>query len=546
LDDSATKRFRHEMQLVTRMSHPFIVPCKGVGTVAVGAYSVPFYLMPFAEGTMRDILPQQYEPTSLPNRLSVFLRALLGISYMHALGVVHRDLKPENILLFAGSTPRIADFGIAHVAAGVLDVSQVTLPADRLMNRDYYAPEQRYGDATKVDHRADIYAAGCILYELISGIPAVRPSLPTLGQLDARLKPFDAVFARMTAHSPRGRYKHIDLAIDEIVTAMCASRSISDGITPVEELRKKLVKRVRSTNAATREQARDVARQLGRAALPQLHEELGNARLDAALTAYRLVAEIGSEESIPWLIAGLYPRRSSQKLRFPTGEAAAKAIGQYDPQIRLQVLSLIEDTVRPEDIEIVVEDLPPVDVFLLLTKIEKQELFHTDWDTVSPFRLYLKLDEERGWDIVWAKIKDQDDIYTWRILRDVYPHVNLDRKRCLIDRLLDAPSSLSYSLPRVLNAVASAAALFRLRPAHSQRRRPGLIGPAGIPKHIIVLHEMSASHKIPPVAICSQLHYRSKINRHQTQIDLYKRRRYGRMQWSVAASAPLVRVWALW
>src|SRR5258708_2944919 len=219
LNQSAFKRFQREMQIAGQVKHPYIVRAEGIGTAQVGAYNSPFYLMRRASGTLRELVPTSFTLSGLADRLRAFMRAMQGVSYLHHLGIVHRDLKPENILLFDG-TPKIADLGIAHVAPGFANVSQLTIPKEQLMNRDYYAPEQRHGDATKVDHRADIYALGCILYEIITGISPTRPNLPSLEEFHKDMAPLDKIIKRMTVHRPSGRYQEIDSAIDELLWAL--------------------------------------------------------------------------------------------------------------------------------------------------------------------------------------------------------------------------------------------------------------------------------------------------------------------------------------
>jgi serine/threonine protein kinase len=144
LDQSAFKRFQREMQLTAQIKHPYVVSSEGVGTVRVGSYQIPFYLMRRATGTMREMVPESFALSDLSRRLRAFTRAVLGVSYLHHLGIVHRDLKPENILLF-NDTPKVSDLGIAHVAPGFINWSQLTVSKEQLMNRDYYAPEQRHG-----------------------------------------------------------------------------------------------------------------------------------------------------------------------------------------------------------------------------------------------------------------------------------------------------------------------------------------------------------------------------------------------------------------
>ncbi len=362
LDESAVKRFQREVDLTAKVDHPYVLASEGVGTASVGSYKIPFYFMRRASKTLRDIMPRGFFMGNL-RELKTFLRIAQGVSYLHHKGIVHRDLKPQNVLIFDG-TPKVSDLGIAHVAPESADDSLLTLPAERLMNKDYYAPEQRHGDATKVDARADIYALGCILYELISGISPTRPNLPTLAALDKRLEPLDNILARMMAHDPRKRYRYLDEAIEEIFWARLQIGDLMDGVLSTADTDEALLRKLLgSTNRLHQEQAVKPALRLGKDALPILHEALGSRRLDIASTAYGILGEMVEESSIPYLISGLYPRRTSSKPRFPTGEAAALAIKRYAPEIRLRVIDSIADLVRAEDFAHIIEGLDPGQTF---------------------------------------------------------------------------------------------------------------------------------------------------------------------------------------
>lgn len=83
------------------------------------------------------------------------------------------------------------------------------------MNRDYYAPEQRFRDARKIDHRADIYALGCILYELLTSIPPVRVNTPALETISTAFAPLDPVWHKMTDWEPERRYQSVEHALED-------------------------------------------------------------------------------------------------------------------------------------------------------------------------------------------------------------------------------------------------------------------------------------------------------------------------------------------
>lgn len=453
LDLSAFKRFKREMELASRVKHPYVLPSKGIGTVQVGSYQIPFYLMSRADGTLRNLIPDSFGLADLGERLRAFTRTLQGISYLHHAGIVHRDLKPENILLFRG-TPKIADLGIAHVAPEFVNWSQLTVPKERLMNRDYYAPEQRHGDATKVDHKADIYALGCILYELVSGISAARPNLPPLKEFHKDFASFDVIFNKMTAHSPAGRYQSIDLVLDEFAWAMVYIGVPTSAPSSEEEDKRFLVKCLSSTNAANQAKAIEPAMRLGTAALPVLHEQIGNRRLDVAIAAYRILGEISDETSVPYLQAGLYPRRTAKKPQFKTSQHAATALCNYPPKVRLDIIDSLVDQVKPEDIELLIDGIDPNECYPHLLKLYQEKLFYRDWGERAGLSLLLKMDEDKSWPIVEDLMGDGGDFYSFMAFRDIYPHVNTSRKLRIIDYFLDRPQSLSaWELPRILDAL---------------------------------------------------------------------------------------------
>jgi serine/threonine-protein kinase len=205
LDERAYKRFKNEISLISKMQHPNVIKALGSGIIEIGAYSLPFYTMPFAPGTLRQEITTAGGPDHLERKLRIFLRAVLGVAALHSQGIVHRDLKPENILISDEGTPWVADLGIARVSAQLATTGVKTMASERLRNQDYYAPEQRFGSAIDVDHRADIYALGCILYELISGTPPVRVNSPKLQTISDSFSRLDSVIDRMTAFNAEDR-----------------------------------------------------------------------------------------------------------------------------------------------------------------------------------------------------------------------------------------------------------------------------------------------------------------------------------------------------
>ncbi len=163
-------QFRREAHAIARLRHPNIVTIHEYGVESrVGAY----FVMEHLEGRSLRVELEQRE--RLPSEVAVALMRQVcdAVSAAHGAGIVHRDLKPDNIFLEEGSggtRVKVLDFGIAKLAEGVgRATGDLSAGGAGLGTPAYMAPEQATGD--EVDGRADIYALGCVLYELVTGSP---------------------------------------------------------------------------------------------------------------------------------------------------------------------------------------------------------------------------------------------------------------------------------------------------------------------------------------------------------------------------------------
>ncbi len=169
------ERFRREVHLAAGLQHPMIVPLLTAGE----AEGLLWYTMPFVEGeSLRERI--QRGVMSQRDALPILIDVARALGAAHRKGIVHRDIKPGNILLHE-SHAVVADFGVAKaLTAAVSDSTGLTTSGLAVGTPAYMSPEQAAGDAT-VDGRADIYALGCVAYELLSGKPPFTdPSMARL------------------------------------------------------------------------------------------------------------------------------------------------------------------------------------------------------------------------------------------------------------------------------------------------------------------------------------------------------------------------------
>ncbi|MFN8575035.1 MAG: protein kinase [Gemmatimonadaceae bacterium] len=156
-------RFTREIQITAQLQHPNILPLLDSGDVN----GIPYYVMPFVEGESLDRRLQREGQLAIGDAVKLVAEIADGLSYAHARGFVHRDIKPENVLLSHGHAV-LADFGVAR-ALDVTGAERITDSGLALGTVTYMSPEQAAGE--RVDSRSDVYALGCVLYELLVGAP---------------------------------------------------------------------------------------------------------------------------------------------------------------------------------------------------------------------------------------------------------------------------------------------------------------------------------------------------------------------------------------
>lgn len=159
------ERFQREIEIASKLTHPNIVPLYDSG-VADGAL---FYAMPFIDGESLRARLDRERQLPLDEAIRIATEIAGALDYAHRHGVLHRDVKPANILLEDGHAV-IADFGIARALTRAAEGDKLTGTGVTLGTPTYMSPEQASGEQA-LDGRSDVYALGCVVYEMIAGQP---------------------------------------------------------------------------------------------------------------------------------------------------------------------------------------------------------------------------------------------------------------------------------------------------------------------------------------------------------------------------------------
>lgn len=200
-DSGFAERFLREARAFAKLNHPNIITVYDFGRKG----TLFFFIMEFVDGAnLRHV--ERVGQLSPAEALNIVPQVCSALQYAHDNGVVHRDIKPENILITRPGEVRIADFGLAKLA-GHKDDAPLTGTWQVMGTPHYMAPEQ-IEQPTTVDHRADIYSLGVVIYELLTGeLPIGRFRLPSEKvQVDVRL---DEVVLRSLDKEPDRRYQRV-------------------------------------------------------------------------------------------------------------------------------------------------------------------------------------------------------------------------------------------------------------------------------------------------------------------------------------------------
>ena len=235
-DPQFQHRFRREAQNAAALNHPAIVAVYDTGETASEYGPLPYIVMEFVDGrTLRDIVKTE-GPMGEQRAMETMADVCAALDFSHRNGIIHRDVKPANVMITTAGAVKVMDFGIARALA---DGQGVTQTAAVIGTAQYLSPEQARGE--QVDARSDVYAAGCVLYELITGDPPFTGDSPVaVAYQHVREDPIppshqnpdvsaavDAIVLKAMSKNPANRYQSAAEMRSDLIRVLSGQRQLA-------------------------------------------------------------------------------------------------------------------------------------------------------------------------------------------------------------------------------------------------------------------------------------------------------------------------------
>ncbi len=244
-DPQFQERFRREAQNAAALNHPAIVAVYDTGETRTEHGPLPYIVMEYVDGrTLRDIVKTE-GPLPGQRAMEIMADVCAALDFSHRHGIVHRDVKPANVMLTKTGAVKVMDFGIARAVHD--GQAAVTQTAAVIGTAQYLSPEQARGE--QVDARSDVYAAGCVLFELLTGEPPFTGDSPVAvayqhvredpkppSALNPRVNPaLDAIVLKAMSKGAPNRYQSAAEMRTDLVRVLSGQRPLAPMVMTDED-----------------------------------------------------------------------------------------------------------------------------------------------------------------------------------------------------------------------------------------------------------------------------------------------------------------------
>jgi eukaryotic-like serine/threonine-protein kinase len=264
-DPQFQERFRREAQNAAALNHPAIVAVYDTGETRNEHGSLPYIVMEYVDGrTLRDIVKTE-GPLPGQRAMEIMADVSAALDFSHRHGIIHRDVKPANVMITRTGAVKVMDFGIARAMHD--GQAAVTQTAAVIGTAQYLSPEQARGEA--VDARSDVYASGCVLFELLTGEPPFTGDSPVAvayqhvredprppSALNPRVNPaLDAIVLKAMSKGAANRYQSAAEMRTDLVRVLSGQRPLAPMVMTDED-RTTILAQGRNGSSATQQRGR--------------------------------------------------------------------------------------------------------------------------------------------------------------------------------------------------------------------------------------------------------------------------------------------------